>query len=54
MGKLIKLKQTIFLSIDNKVCSFDGTKNIVHIITADKQAAAEFCKKANANKDIIK
>lgn len=54
MGKLIKFKKSIFFALDNKVCSFDGINNIVHLISASKEQAQRFCKIVNSNKDIIK
>ena len=54
MGKLIRFKRPIFIAIDNKVCSFDGTSSIIRMITSSKEVARRFCKLVNANKDIIK
>ena len=53
MGRLIIFKESMFFALDNKVCSFDGVKNIEYLITSSKEAAQRFCKIANSNKDDI-
>lgn len=53
MGKLIKFKESVFIALDNKVCSFDGVKNIAHLRESNKEDANAFCKILNT-KDAIK
>ena len=54
MGRLIIFNESMFFALDNKVCSFNGVKNVIHLVAASKDAAQRFCKIVNANKDIIK
>lgn len=51
MGKLIKFSTPVFVAIDSKVCSTDGTGCTTLMIDHSREAARKFCKKANAHKE---